>query len=73
MYQTFFEKLGITSRTKRSIQDHLSELSMMGFLNSDLENEGLAGGKYMLYETAIDEEPIRTTIEENERFDGLTS
>lgn len=53
--------------TLKSIQDHLSDLHMLGFLQRFERNEGLNGGQYYEYELDLDAEIVietRKTIEE---------
>ena len=40
--------------TLKSIQDHLSDLHMLGFLRRHERNEGLSGGQYYEYELDLD-------------------
>ncbi|MFC7114659.1 orc1/cdc6 family replication initiation protein [Natronoarchaeum sp. GCM10025703] len=53
--------------TLKSIQDHLSDLHMLGFLQRFERNQGLSGGQYYEYELDLDPEIVietRKTIEE---------
>jgi orc1/cdc6 family replication initiation protein len=55
--------------TLKSIQDHLSELHMLGFLSRRDNNQGVSGGQYYEYELDMEPEIIistRTEIEANE-------
>lgn len=52
--------------TLKSIQDHLADLYMLGFLRRHEQNEGLSGGKYHEHELDLDPEivvDIRNEIE----------
>ncbi|MDZ5810514.1 orc1/cdc6 family replication initiation protein [Halorubrum sp. AD140] len=54
--------------TLKSIQDHLSDRHMLGFLRPHEQNNGLSGGQY--YEYALDLDPeivleVRAEIAEN--------
>ncbi|MCL9813487.1 orc1/cdc6 family replication initiation protein [Natranaeroarchaeum aerophilus] len=52
--------------TLKSIQDHLSDLHMLGFLQRFERNEGLSGGQYYEYELDLNAEIVietRKTIE----------
>jgi Cdc6-like AAA superfamily ATPase len=40
--------------TLKSIQDHLSDLHMLGFLRRHEQNKGLSGGQYYEYELDLD-------------------
>jgi cell division control protein 6 len=54
--------------TLKSIQDHLSDLHMLGFLNRHEQNKGLSGGQYYEYELDLDPEIVletRTEITEH--------
>jgi orc1/cdc6 family replication initiation protein len=67
MYEAVAERCGATPLTTlKSIQDHLSELHMLGFLQRFERNEGRGGGQY--HEHALDLDPevvieIRKQIE----------
>ncbi len=53
--------------TLKSIQDHLSDLHMLGFLQRFERNEGLSGGQYYEYELDLNADIVietRKTIEE---------
>ncbi|EJN56875.1 cell division control protein 6-like protein [Halogranum salarium B-1] len=55
--------------TLKNIQDHLSELHMLGFLSRRDNNQGVSGGQYYEYELDMGPEIIirtRTEIETNE-------
>ena len=54
--------------TLKSIQDHLSDLHMLGFLHRHEQNKGLSGGQYYEYELDLDPEIVletRTEIAEH--------
>ncbi|WP_368278050.1 hypothetical protein [Halovenus carboxidivorans] len=50
-----------TLSTLKSIQDHLSDLHMLGFLRRHERNEGLSGGQYYEYELDLDPEIVLET------------
>lgn len=53
--------------TLKSIQDHLSDLHMLGFLQRHEQNQGLSGGQYYEYELDLDPDVVvemRKDIEE---------
>lgn len=55
--------------TLKSIQDHPSDLHMLGFLRRHERNQGLNGGQYFEYELDLDSAIVletRQTIEEGE-------
>jgi Cdc6-like AAA superfamily ATPase len=55
--------------TLKSIQNHLSDLTMLGFLERTEQNEGRAGGAHYQYELILDPEIIidtRNSIEAEE-------
>lgn len=54
----------------RSIQDHLSELTMLGFLSRAEGNDGRAGGAYYEYELAMDPDAVFTAREDIEAEQG---
>lgn len=47
--------------TLKSIQDHLSDLHMLGFLRRHEQNKGLSGGQYYEYELDLDPEIVFET------------
>jgi len=47
--------------TLKSIQDHLSDLHMLGFLRRHEQNKGLSGGQYYEYELDLDPEIVLAT------------
>ena len=47
--------------TLKSIQDHLSDLHMLGFLCRHEQNKGLSGGQYYEYELDLDPEIVLET------------
>ncbi|PSQ32041.1 cell division control protein Cdc6 [Halobacteriales archaeon SW_6_65_46] len=47
--------------TLKSIQDHLSDLHMLGFLRRHEQNKGLSGGQYYEYELDLDPEIVLDT------------
>ncbi|WP_241658462.1 AAA family ATPase [Halorubrum sp. BOL3-1] len=49
--------------TLKSIQDHLSDLHMLGFLRRHEQNKGLSGGQYYEYELDLDPEIVLETQE----------
>jgi len=49
--------------TLKSIQNHLADLTMLGFLERTEQNEGRAGGVHYRYELALDPEIILETRE----------
>ncbi|MDB2239554.1 hypothetical protein PM026_17525 [Halorubrum ezzemoulense] len=54
--------------TLKRIQDHLSDLYMLGFLRRHEQNKGLSGGQYYEYELDLDPEIVletRTEIAEH--------
>jgi len=56
--------------TLKSIQNHLSDLTMLGFLERTEQNEGRAGGAHYQYELTLDPEIIidtRKSIEAEEQ------
>nr|WP_082682237.1 orc1/cdc6 family replication initiation protein [Haloferax profundi] len=52
--------------TLKSVQDHLSDLHMLGFLRRDGQNRGESGGRYYEYELDLDPDIILETREEIE-------
>ncbi|MFC4357230.1 Cdc6/Cdc18 family protein [Halobium salinum] len=63
-YNTITEKITDFSQltTKKSINNHLNDLSMMGFLIKYERNEGRAGGTYNEYKCDYDAEAVIETI-----------
>lgn len=54
--------------TLKSIQDHLSDLHMLGFLRRHERNQGLSGGQYFEYELDLDPEIV---IETRQKIEGV--
>jgi archaeal cell division control protein 6 len=52
--------------TLKSIQDHLSDLHMLGFLRRHERNQGLSGGQYYEYELDLDPAIVLETRQEIE-------
>ncbi|WP_239641200.1 cell division control protein 6-like protein [Halorubrum distributum] len=50
--------------TLKSIQDHLSDLHMLGFLRRHGQNKGLSGGQYDEYELDLDPAIVLETLTE---------
>jgi orc1/cdc6 family replication initiation protein len=55
--------------TLKSIQDHLSDLYMLGFLQRYERNKGLSGGQYFEYELDLDPEIVIETRRDIEGID----
>ena len=49
--------------TLKSIQNHLSDLTMLGFLERSEQNKGRAGGAHYQYELALDPSVVLETRE----------
>lgn len=54
--------------TLKSVQDHLSDLHMLGFLRRHERNQGLSGGQYFEYELDLDPEIV---IETRKKIEGV--
>lgn len=54
--------------TLKSVQDHLSDLHMLGFLRRHERNQGLSGGQYFEYELDLDPEIV---IETRQKIEGV--
>ena len=64
-YETVADAYGATPLTTlKSIQDHLSDLHMLGFLVRHERNKGLSGGQYYEYELDLDPMIVLETREE---------
>ncbi|OVE84435.1 orc1/cdc6 family replication initiation protein [Natronolimnobius baerhuensis] len=64
-YETVATAYGATPLTTlKSIQDHLSDLHMLGFLVRHERNKGLSGGQYYEYELDLDPMIVLETREE---------
>ncbi|AEH38785.1 orc1/cdc6 family replication initiation protein [Halopiger xanaduensis] len=64
-YERVAEAYGATPLTTlKSIQDHLSDLHMLGFLVRHERNKGLSGGQYYEYELDLDPMIVLETREE---------
>ena len=56
--------------TLKSVQDHLSDLQMLGFLIRHERNKGLSGGQYYEYELDLDPDIVLETRDEIARHSG---
>ncbi|TMT86959.1 cell division control protein Cdc6 [Haloterrigena sp. H1] len=64
-YEQVADAYGATPLTTlKSIQDHLSDLHMLGFLIRHERNQGLSGGQYYEYELDLDPTIVLETREE---------
>ncbi|SEP32353.1 orc1/cdc6 family replication initiation protein [Halogranum amylolyticum] len=67
VFETYKQVLEKTDRkpltTLKSIQNHLNELQMLGFLHRTKKNEGLNGGVYAEYECTVDPEQLLDLLE----------
>ncbi len=71
MYRRFCDAVEMDSRTTRTVQNHLSEMALMGFLTSTECNKGKGGGKFLVHELSVDPQAVKSAISEVDRFDGL--
>ncbi|SDD49089.1 orc1/cdc6 family replication initiation protein [Natrinema hispanicum] len=68
-YEQVADAYGATPLTTlKSIQDHLSDLHMLGFLIRYERNQGLSGGQYYEYELDLDPTIVLETREEISRM-----
>ncbi|WP_256686168.1 orc1/cdc6 family replication initiation protein [Halococcus qingdaonensis] len=66
-YEQVAESWATTPLTSlKSIQDHLADLHMLGFLQRDKRNQGRSGGQYFEYQLDLDPELVIETREEIE-------
>ncbi|NLV03622.1 orc1/cdc6 family replication initiation protein [Haloferax volcanii] len=66
-YETVARSWGVEPLTTlKSIQDHLSDLHMLGFAKRYDRNEGLSGGQYYEYELDLDSDLVLETREQIE-------
>jgi orc1/cdc6 family replication initiation protein len=65
-YEKVADSHGADPLTTRSVQDHLSDLYMLGFLRRHDRNQGESGGRYFEYEPDLDPEIILEAREEIE-------
>jgi cell division control protein 6 len=64
-YETVAEAAAVDPLTSlKSIQDHLSDLNMLGFLYKYERNKGLSGGQYYEHELDLDPEIVLETRKE---------
>ncbi|EMA42539.1 cell division control protein 6-like protein [Halococcus morrhuae DSM 1307] len=67
-YEQVAESWATTPLTSlKSIQDHLADLHMLGFLQRDKRNQGRSGGQYFEYQLDLDPELV---IETREKIEG---
>ena len=65
-YETVADAHGVTPlSTLKSVQDHLSDLHMLGFLVRHERNEGRSGGLYYEYELDLDPSIVLDVRREN--------
>lgn len=64
IYERLAHSNGVSPLTLRSIQDHLADLSMLGFVNQREHNQGRAGGKYFVYDLDVERETVIDTLQE---------
>lgn len=63
IYVEASDRIGIEQKTKRTIRDRLSELSLKGFIEASEKNQGLAGGSYFEYRWGVDETLVRSVLD----------
>lgn len=67
-YEQVAESWATTPLTSlKSIQDHLADLHMLGFLQRDKRNQGRSGGQYFEYQLDLEPELV---IETREKIEG---
>ncbi|MDS0300252.1 orc1/cdc6 family replication initiation protein [Halogeometricum sp. S1BR25-6] len=73
-YQTVADSWGTDPLTTlKSVQDHLSDLHMLGFLRRSEQNKGESGGRYFEYQSELDPELILDVRERIEHGDTLNN
>lgn len=70
-YQTYAERVAVDALGERRIRDHLSELSLHGFLQVSERNDGFHGGSYYEYELNVDVGSVLAVLGEISRLEDI--
>ncbi|MFC6838411.1 Cdc6/Cdc18 family protein [Halomarina ordinaria] len=70
-YVTYAERVDVDALGERRIRDHLSELSLHGFLQVSQRNDGFHGGSYYEYELNVDLESVVAVLQEISRLEDI--
>lgn len=70
-YQTLAEEIDGNILGERRIRDHLSELSLQGFLTVEERNDGIHGGSYYEYELNVQLQSVLDVLTEVPRLDRV--
>ena len=70
-YGNYADEVDMNTLGERRIRDHLSELSLHGFLKVSERNDGFHGGSYYEYELNVGLESALTVLNEIGRLEGI--
>jgi cell division control protein 6 len=70
-YQTYANRVAVDALGERRIRDHLSELSLHGFLQVRERNDGYHGGSYYEYELNVDVGSVLAVLGEISRLEDI--
>lgn len=63
VYCTLCERAGMDAKTKRTVLDKLSTLSLKGFVETHEENTGARGGRRYLYDLEVGVETVHSALD----------
>jgi cell division control protein 6 len=63
-YQSVAKEHGTDPLGDTRVRDHVGDLSLLGFLDSEKHNEGRSGGQYYLYSLKVDSTMVTTAVDE---------
>ncbi|MDS0300981.1 orc1/cdc6 family replication initiation protein [Halogeometricum sp. S1BR25-6] len=70
-YQNYADRISADALGERRIRDHLSELSLHGFLTVAERNDGFHGGSYYEYELNVDLGSVLAVLSEISRLEDI--
>ena len=70
-YTSYADRVDVDALGERRIRDHLSELSLHGFLKVSERNDGFHGGSYYEYELNVDLGSVVAVLNEISRLEGI--
>lgn len=70
-YSDYAESISLDALGERRIRDHLSELSLHGFLKVSERNDGFHGGSYYEYELNVDLGSVLAVLSEISRLEDI--
>lgn len=70
-YTAYADRVAVDPLGERRIRDHLSELSLHGFLQVSERNDGIHGGSYYEYELNVALDAVVTVLQEVTRLEAI--